>query len=98
MARMPAVAAQLVDDDLVRVSRFTFAPDAETGWHTHGFDYVITAITDCAMRLEDPDGTTRDVMVPAGEAYRRSAGIQHNVINAGTEPMVFIEVEIKPQG
>ena len=79
----------------MRVTRFDFAPDAKTGWHTHGFDYVITAITDCRMKLEDPDGTTREVLVKAGESYRRNCGVEHNVINAGDGPMAFVEVELK---
>lgn len=95
MDRSAAIAVQLVDDPLVRVTRFEFAAGAQTGWHTHAMDYVITAITDCQMQLEDPDGQTRDVLVPAGAAYRRDAGVQHNVINGGATPMVFVEVEIK---
>ncbi|MFT4706510.1 MAG: quercetin dioxygenase-like cupin family protein [Yoonia sp.] len=95
MVRPAAVAVQLVDDPLVRVTRFEFAVGAETGWHTHAMDYVITAVTDCQMQLENPDGQTRDVFVPAGAAYRRDAGIQHYVINGGDAPMVFVEVEIK---
>ncbi len=98
MARPAAVAVRLVDDPLVCVTRFEFAAGAETGWHTHAMDYVITAVTDCQMQLEDPDGQIRDVLVPAGAAYRRDAGVQHNVINAGTAAMVFVEVEIKSQG
>lgn len=90
-----AVATELVEDARVRVTRFDFAPGAETGWHVHGHDYVITAITDCPMRLEQPDGTTRDVLVKAGEAYRRDRGVEHNVINAGDRPMSFVEVELK---
>ncbi|MGB8622140.1 MAG: cupin domain-containing protein [Paracoccaceae bacterium] len=90
-----AEATQLIDDDRVRVTRFDFAPGAQTGWHRHELDYVITAITDCHMRLEDPDGTTRDVTVPAGSAYRRAEGVEHNVINAGDAPMAFVEVELK---
>lgn len=98
MARPAAVAVLLVEDPLVGVTRFEFAAGAQTGWHTHAMDYVITAVTDCQMQLEDPDGQTRDVLVSAGAAYRRDAGVQHNVINGGTEPMVFVEVEIKSQG
>ncbi len=90
-----AVATELVEDARVRVTRFDFAPGAETGWHVHGHDYVITAITDCPMRLEQPDGTTREVLVKAGEAYRRDRGVEHNVINAGDRPMSFVEVELK---
>ena len=90
-----AVATLLVDDDRTRVTRFDFAPWAETGWHVHGFDYVITAITDCHMALHEPGGGVREVTVRAGEAYRRDAGVEHNVINAGDAPMSFVEVELK---
>lgn len=67
----------------------------QTGWHVHGMEYVITAVTDCQMRLELPDGTVNDVLVPAGTAYRRHEGVEHNVINAGDAPMSFVEVELK---
>lgn len=97
MARPQAEATLLVEDGTVRVTRFDFAPGAETGWHRHGMDYVITAITDCPMRLEEPGGAVREVMVPAGAAYKRAAGVEHNVVNAGTEPMRFIEIELKPR-
>jgi len=90
-----AKAETLIDDDRVRVTRFDFQPGDETGWHTHGMDYVITALTDCPMRLEEPGGTTRDVMVPAGTVYRRDKGVEHNVINGGDAPMAFIETELK---
>lgn len=85
----------MIDDARVRVTRFDFAPGAETGWHRHGFDYVITAVTDCEMLMEEPGGATRRVTVPAGTAYRRAAGVEHNVINAGSGSMSFVEVELK---
>lgn len=88
-------ATQLIDDDRTRVTRFDFAPGDETGWHQHGMDYVITALTDCHMRLELPGGEVSAVTVPAGTAYRRDKGVEHNVINAGDAPMSFIEVELK---
>lgn len=88
-------ATQMIDDARTRVTRFDFEPGQQTGWHRHAFDYVITALTDCTMRLEEPGGQTREVTVPAGTAYRREAGTEHNVINAGTVPMSFVEVELK---
>lgn len=97
MARPQAEATLLLEDGAVRVTRFDFAPGAETGWHRHGMDYVITAITDCPMRLEEPGGGVREVTVPAGAAYKRAAGVEHNVVNAGTGPMRFIEIELKPR-
>ena len=93
--RETCTATQLVDDDRVRVTRFDFAPGAETGWHRHSMDYVITAVTDCQMLLEDPDGGSRRVLVPAGTAYRRAEGVEHNVVNAGDQAMSFVEIELK---
>jgi quercetin dioxygenase-like cupin family protein len=95
MTRSAASATQLVDDDRVRVTRFDFAPGAETGWHVHALDYVIVPLTDCAMLLEEPGGGERRVDIPAGQSYRREAGVEHNVINAGDAPMSFVEVELK---
>ncbi|MCU0905683.1 MAG: cupin domain-containing protein [Tabrizicola sp.] len=95
MKRRRCVPTVLVDDDRVRVTRFDFAPGAETGWHRHAHDYVIAAITDCPMLLEEPGGSTRSVLVAAGTAYRRAEGVEHNVVNAGDQPMSFVEVELK---
>lgn len=89
-----AVATTLISDDRTRVTRFDFEPGAETGWHVHGHDYVIVALTDLTMRLELPGGEIRETQVPAGAAYRRDSGVEHNVINAGAAPMSFIEVEM----
>ncbi|MGB8811594.1 MAG: cupin domain-containing protein [Paracoccaceae bacterium] len=88
-------ATQMIDDDRVRVTRFDFAPGAQTGWHRHAMDYVITAVTDCHMLLIGPDATERRVLVPAGTAYRRAEGVEHNVINDGDAVMSFVEVELK---
>ena len=95
MARPAAQATEVIDDARVRVTRFDFAPGAETGWHTHGMDYVITALTECHMTLEEPGGTAREVLVPAGTTYRRDQGVNHNVINGGDAPMSFVEIELK---
>ena len=95
MTRAAAVATQLIDDDRVCVTRFDFAPGAETGWHRHGFDYVITTLTDCQMLIAEPGGSTREVLVPAGTSYRRTEGVEHNVVNGGDRMMSFVEVELK---
>ena len=58
-------------------------------------NYVITAVTDCQMRFDEPGTGMREVLVPAGDAYRRHEGVEHNVINAGDGPMAFVEVELK---
>ena len=93
--RRPCTATLLIDDEKTRVTRFDFAPNEETGWHEHGFDYVITALTDCHMRIEDPDGTETEAHVLVGDAYRRTAGIRHNVVNASERKMSFIGIDLK---
>tara|TARA_Y100000766_G_scaffold225726_1_gene198510 strand:+ start:142 stop:444 length:303 start_codon:yes stop_codon:yes gene_type:complete len=88
----------LVENQKVRVTRFDFEPNQETGWHIHEYDYVITAITDCSMMLQHPDGTETESEVAAGNAYIRDAGVHHNVINVSDEKMSFIEIELKNTG
>ena len=85
----------LLEDEKVRVTRFDFDPDQETGWHVHEYDYVITAITDCTMVLQHPDGRQTISEVSAGNAYSRDAGVSHNVINTSDQQMSFIEIELK---
>ncbi len=92
---MTCTATQLIDDNRTRVTRFDFAPGQQTGWHRHEYDYVITTLSDCLMRLEEPGGEIREVTIPAGTAYRRDTGVEHNVINAGKAAMSFIEIELK---
>ncbi|TKT80214.1 cupin domain-containing protein [Aquamicrobium sp. LC103] len=95
MSRPQATHQVLIDDDKVRVTRWDFAPGAETGWHRHGMDYVITTLTPCSMLLEEPGGGSRRVDMEAGIAYRRDEGVEHNVVNAAAEPMAFVEMELK---
>jgi mannose-6-phosphate isomerase-like protein (cupin superfamily) len=95
MDRPQATHEVLIDDDKVRVTRWDFVPGAETGWHRHGMDYVITTVTPCRMLLEEPGGGSRRVDMKAGIAYRREEGVEHNVVNAASAPMSFVEVELK---
>ena len=93
-ARPPAEPTVLLDDAVVRVTRWDFVPGADTGHHVHGMGYVVVPMTDCHFLIEDSSGERR-VTAKAGEAYRRDAGVEHNVINGGDQPMSFIEIEYK---
>jgi quercetin dioxygenase-like cupin family protein len=95
MARPAAVPNRLFETDRVRVTRWEFAAGAETGWHRHELDYVVTTVTPCQFLLEEPGGESRRVDMEAGAVYHRDEGVEHNVVNAGDEPMAFIEVELK---
>ena len=39
------------------------------------------------MLLQNPDGSEHTTTITAGDAYRRAAGVHHNVINAGDTVM-----------
>ncbi len=93
-ARPPAVSTVLLDDAVVRITRWDFEPGADTGHHVHGLGYVVVPMTDCKFLLEEPAGERR-VDIAKGAAYRREAGMEHNVVNAGDAPMSFIEIEYK---
>lgn len=92
--RPQAHATELIDNDQIRVTRFEFAPGAETGWHEHGFDYTVTTLTDCTMQIETNESVTV-VETKSWEVYFRKAGVQHNVVNHSEVAMAFVELELK---
>ncbi|MFN4277282.1 MAG: cupin domain-containing protein [Ferrovibrio sp.] len=91
-----AVPTQQADDERVRITRWDFAPGASTGFHVHEYPYAVTYLTDATMRLIDKDGKESIIEMKAGGSYSRPKGVAHDVINAGSAPMAFVEVEIKP--
>ncbi len=93
-ASVPATSTILADDTRTRITRWDFEPGAETGHHSHGLAYVVVPITALNIRIEDASGISERT-IEAGAAYSRPSGIEHNVINAGDQPMSFIEIEMK---
>ena len=93
-ARPQAVPTVQIDNDRVKVTEWRFAPNAETGWHRHGMDYVVVPMTTGDLLLETPDGEIRAPLT-AGLSYTRGAGVEHNVINANDHEFVFVEIEIR---
>ncbi|MDX2102183.1 MAG: cupin domain-containing protein, partial [Alphaproteobacteria bacterium] len=93
MPKAQSEAIVHIDDHRFKVTEWRFAPGAETGWHIHGHDYVIVPLTHGTLRLEEPGGATRTAVLTQGLPYSRREGVSHNVINAGAEPLAFLEVE-----
>ncbi|GGF32032.1 beta-alanine degradation protein BauB [Aliidongia dinghuensis] len=89
-----AVAVGHVDNDDVRVTEWRFAPGAATGQHRHDYDYVVVPLTGGLLKAIAAAGETVAELVP-GKAYFRKAGVEHNVVNAGSEPFAFVEIELK---
>jgi hypothetical protein len=51
---------------------------------------VVVPVTDGTLLLELPGGETMTADLKAGLAYSRTAGTEHNVVNAGTAPLSFV--------
>jgi quercetin dioxygenase-like cupin family protein len=83
-----------VSNEHVIVTEWRFAPGAETGWHTHGHNYVVVPQTNGELLMETPEGQ-KTVPLVAGQSYARAIGVQHNVINNSSYEVVFVEIEIR---
>jgi hypothetical protein len=92
--REKALVSVRIDDPHVRVIEYRFPPGAETGWHRHGFDYVVVPMLDGKLRLEEPGGTSRVADLFKHQPYARRAGVEHNVININGYEFAFLEIEI----
>lgn len=83
-----------IDNDSVRVTEWSFAPGASTGYHRHEYEYVVVPMTTGKLLLDEPSGK-RYAELKTGVSYTRPAGVEHDVINANDFPFVFIEIELK---
>ncbi|MDJ0607717.1 MAG: cupin domain-containing protein [Kiloniellales bacterium] len=80
------------DDGRVRVTKWNFAPGAETGWHRHEYNYIVVPVTTGALTIVSAEGETRSELT-IGQSYARKVGVEHNVINRNDFPFAFVEIE-----
>ena len=95
--RAPATADVLIENDKVKVTRWNFTDGAETGWHTHGWDYIVVPLGDGKLLAELRDGTSSEAVLTEHVPYFRELGTEHNIINASGKDYAFIEIELKPR-
>ena len=91
--RPKAVASQQIENDRVLVTEWRFAPGAETGWHQHGYDYIVVPGMDGKLLLETKEGNSI-ADLKAGQSYFRPVGVEHNVVNANDFEFYFVEIEL----
>ena len=84
---IPAVATLQHEDEVARITRWDFAPDAATGFHRHGWPYFVVMLTDGDLRAET-DGIV-------AVSYARPAGVEHDIQNGSPHPIAFVEIEVK---
>lgn len=90
----PARATVQVDNEAVRVTEWRFAPGEATGWHRHGYDYVVVPMTTGPLRIKSAQAEVSNDIVP-GQSYFREGGAEHDVWNPGNREVVFVEIEFK---
>jgi len=88
-----AVATIQVESDRVRIREWRFAPASETGWHRHEHDFVVVPQTNGRLCLNANNGESYVDLI-AGNAYTRSAGVEHNVTNASEHEVVLLEIDL----
>lgn len=89
-----AKASVHIDNERVIVTEYRFQPGQNTGWHRHGRDYVVVPLMNGRLKIENADGSSIAEM-KMGVAYFRSAGVEHDVINANNGEYAFVEIELK---
>ena len=94
MARPAATSTRIQENERVIITEWRFQPGAETGWHRHGYDYVVVCLTAGTLLAETATGNVENRLT-AGQAYARPAGVEHNIVNASEHEFVFVEIEIK---
>jgi beta-alanine degradation protein BauB len=94
MAAERAAAIVQIDNALVRVTEWRFAPGAATGHHRHELDYVVLPLTTGRLSILAASGETTAELV-TGQAYFRAAGVEHDVRNPNAFDFAFVEIEIK---
>jgi quercetin dioxygenase-like cupin family protein len=90
-----ATAKVFIDNERVRVTEWRFAPGAATGWHRHEMDYVVVPMLDGELDLVGQVGERTRAKLSKGVPYFRTAGVEHDVINANTFEFAFVEIELK---
>ena len=92
--RPKAKATLQIDNQRVIVTEWRFAPGAETGWHKHGYDYIVVPNLKGNLLLETTGGESI-AELEAGQSYYRPVGVEHNVVNANDYEFSFVEIELK---
>lgn len=92
--RPKAIATTQIENERVIVTQWRFPPNAETGWHKHGHDYIVVPDINGDLLIESEDGNKITKLL-AGQSYYKPIGIEHNVVNANDFEISFVEIELK---
>mgnify|MGYP001373440575 CR=1 FL=1 len=86
-----------LENDLIKITKYSFSPFSETKMHTHIWDYIVVPITSGNILMISHEGQKSSSKLEKGVSYFRKAGVKHNVINNSKTDLIFIEIELKKQ-
>jgi quercetin dioxygenase-like cupin family protein len=92
--RSKATSKLLQESERVIITEWRLAPGAETGWHRHGYDYVVICLTAGKLLAETTTGNV-ETELQFGQSYTRPVGVEHNIVDSGEKEFAFVEVELK---
>lgn len=95
--RPTASKLTLLENDAVLVTQGTYPPGAQSGMHTHPYDYrVLYTVKGGLLRLVpgDSEQPARDIKLTDGQVLYLPAAT-HNVINLGDTEVILVETELK---
>ena len=85
-----------VENQRVRVYRWTLAPGQSSGLHSHELPYVIVAVKGGELLMMGPNGEgSRNEQVKPGDFHFVNFKVTHSLTNAGEGPMELVEIEVK---
>ncbi len=67
MNKAMAVPTVQIDNDHLRVTEWSFAPGAATGFHRHEHDYVVVPARDGELKLIGPKGEVSTAQLHLGK-------------------------------
>src|SRR3569833_545599 len=93
----PANFKLLLENDHVRVLRYTLPPGALDHWHTHPprVGYVLSG---AKIRVNEADGSHTDYDEKTGDTYWGDFSPLHDTLNIDTKPYIALLVEVKGAG
>ena len=89
----PDYAVQLFDNDFVRVTQVTLAPEEGTPEHA-GINRVVYALTDYTLTYSSDEEAQKDKMFKAGDTHWHEA-CWHSVANSGETTAQFLVFALK---
>ncbi len=90
-----ATATVQIDNDRVRVTEWRFAKRGDnTGWHRHGYDYIVVPLFDGTLEIDLEDGERITAHLQNGVPYFRDLGVAHDVISGNDFECAFVEIEL----